>query len=266
MSEQEVSLDKREKLLDQYAFRLRDLHSEISEHRKEGKDLLMADCMLRNISSKMDWARHNGKSQDFEVIENVFEKVKEEIHDASQRKIVDIKQEIHERVKGEHRKAVENKSVIRENIPPELNSDPKFKAQPVKPPIQKPIIRTTMVIKKEVSKKVEVQKPVKRSETVAVKEVIKNGKGQKSLNEELIIDNPEKFFYLRDGKYLRSISELADALPGMSDEEFSFHIRDEDNDFSKWIAGVFGQEEFAKKIKGEKDKQGMSEILKREKR
>ncbi|MBI2546713.1 hypothetical protein HYV81_06055 [Candidatus Woesearchaeota archaeon] len=45
----------------------------------------------------------------------------------------------------------------------------------------------------------------------------------------------EQYFITVDGRSLRSIYELVDALASMSDESFFHHVTEERNDFSTWI-------------------------------
>lgn len=47
-------------------------------------------------------------------------------------------------------------------------------------------------------------------------------------------------FWRHDGKAIRSLGELAEALDDMSDETFHHHSGGERNDFSKWVREVVG--------------------------
>lgn len=49
----------------------------------------------------------------------------------------------------------------------------------------------------------------------------------------------EKHFVVADGKKLKNILELADALETMSGEIFIHHVNDVKNDFSTWVRDVF---------------------------
>ena len=73
--------------------------------------------------------------------------------------------------------------------------------------------------------------------------------------------SPDKYFVLYSGGLIKDIKELAFALDYMSDEEFSFHVNDEKNDFSKWIKDVFGDEELAKKLMRTTDKKETQLII-----
>jgi hypothetical protein len=60
---------------------------------------------------------------------------------------------------------------------------------------------------------------------------------------------PEKYhFFLSDGKKLKSIYELIEALDEMSDEVFHYHVNEEKNDFANWIKDVMSEETLAKEI------------------
>ena len=64
----------------------------------------------------------------------------------------------------------------------------------------------------------------------------------------------EHHFYLRDGKRLKSLRELAEALENMSDDVFKHHVNEVKNDFSKWIEEIFGEKELAKEMKKAKSR------------
>jgi hypothetical protein len=72
---------------------------------------------------------------------------------------------------------------------------------------------------------------------------------------EEVVDIPEsKYFVLKDGKRLKTIQELIEALRVMSDDVFYFHVNDFKNDFENWIRFVFLNNELADKIKKFKTK------------
>ena len=61
---------------------------------------------------------------------------------------------------------------------------------------------------------------------------------------------PEEFaFVLLDGRQLRSVQELIDALETMSDETFEHHVNEMRNDFSNWLDDVFKEPSIAEEIK-----------------
>ena len=60
---------------------------------------------------------------------------------------------------------------------------------------------------------------------------------------------PEKHFVLCSGERIKDIRELAHMIESISDEEFSFHVNAEKNDFSSWIRDVFEQGDLAEQIR-----------------
>ncbi|MFN6944311.1 MAG: DUF5752 family protein [Cytophagaceae bacterium] len=73
---------------------------------------------------------------------------------------------------------------------------------------------------------------------------------------------PENYFFVQDGKVLRSLEELIDYLPVMSEDTFAHHVNKEKNDFSNWIAEVIKDKELASSIKKVKTKSGLLKKLK----
>jgi hypothetical protein len=65
---------------------------------------------------------------------------------------------------------------------------------------------------------------------------------------------PEMYFFLADGRPLKNLLELADALEEMTDEIFQHHVNEQKNDFAKWVSDVFGDEELALKLGHAKSK------------
>jgi hypothetical protein len=55
----------------------------------------------------------------------------------------------------------------------------------------------------------------------------------------------DKRFWCHDGKVVKNLKELKEALDGMSDETFRYHLAGGRNDFSKWVREVVGDEELA---------------------
>ena len=59
---------------------------------------------------------------------------------------------------------------------------------------------------------------------------------------------PEKVFWLRDGRTLKNITEMLNALKKMDDGLFKYHVNEQKNDFANWIKDIFKQVELAQKI------------------
>ena len=64
---------------------------------------------------------------------------------------------------------------------------------------------------------------------------------QKSLSQV-----PEEYvFRCQDGRVLRNMKELAEALTTMTDETFAYHSNIEKKDFSNWVRDIIGDEKLA---------------------
>ena len=72
---------------------------------------------------------------------------------------------------------------------------------------------------------------------------------------------PEKYFVLRSGSTIKSLEELAHNLDSISDEDFSFHVDGNKNDFANWIRDVFGRADLAESILPIKDKKESQIVL-----
>jgi hypothetical protein len=55
----------------------------------------------------------------------------------------------------------------------------------------------------------------------------------------------EKHFWCQDGKVVKNLKELEEALNGMGDETFHYHASGGRNDFSNWIGDVVGDNKLA---------------------
>jgi len=63
------------------------------------------------------------------------------------------------------------------------------------------------------------------------------------------VNDPEKNFWLCDGRALKSLKELAAAFETMDEKTWDFHVTAEKNDFANWIEGVFGQKQLGAAIR-----------------
>lgn len=70
-----------------------------------------------------------------------------------------------------------------------------------------------------------------------------------------------QYFYLSDGRVLKNLDELAEALNKMSDDTFNRHVTDSKNDFSNWINDVWEEKILASSLRNVKDKTIMRQIL-----
>ena len=64
----------------------------------------------------------------------------------------------------------------------------------------------------------------------------------------------EQHFVVADGRKLKNIIELADALETMSEEIFRYHANEFRNDFSTWVKDVFYDHSLAEDISRAKDR------------
>ena len=75
------------------------------------------------------------------------------------------------------------------------------------------------------------------------------------IKKKLLGEAPqEHHFVVADGKKLKNIIELADALETMSEAIFAHHVNDARNDFANWIKDVFYDHSLSDDIKRAKDK------------
>ena len=79
------------------------------------------------------------------------------------------------------------------------------------------------------------KKPLERVEVVIKKKVI----GEAPV---------EHHFVVADGRKLKNVIELADALETMSEEIFRHHVNEAKNDFSSWVKDVFYDHSLAEDI------------------
>lgn len=73
------------------------------------------------------------------------------------------------------------------------------------------------------------------------------------LRKQLYGEAPtEKHFVVSDGRKLKNVKELIEALETMSDDIFSYHVNEAKNDFASWLRDVFSYEHIAKEIQSAK--------------
>jgi hypothetical protein len=71
----------------------------------------------------------------------------------------------------------------------------------------------------------------------------------RSVAEVLLGDVPEeKRFWSSDGRYLKNLEELKDALEQMAEETFSYHSSETKTDFSNWVKDVVGDEKLSRDL------------------
>jgi len=71
----------------------------------------------------------------------------------------------------------------------------------------------------------------------------------------------EKVFWCHDGRILRNIKELGEALASMTDETFAYHSNTEKKDFSNWVGDVIGDTNLAKELENLTDRNQAANIV-----
>jgi hypothetical protein len=80
-------------------------------------------------------------------------------------------------------------------------------------------------------------------------EVEKMVKMTRSVAEAMLGDvSEEKRFWSSDGRYLKNLEEMRDALNQMADETFTYHSNENKTDFSNWVKDVIGDEKLARDL------------------
>jgi hypothetical protein len=71
----------------------------------------------------------------------------------------------------------------------------------------------------------------------------------RSVAEAMLGDIPEeKRFWCHDGRYLKNLDELKDALEQMTADTFSYHSNETKTDFSNWVKDVVGDEKLSRDL------------------
>lgn len=80
---------------------------------------------------------------------------------------------------------------------------------------------------------------------------------------KLLVNVPvDKVFWVCDGRILKNIYELNDALQTMTDDTFSYHVNKEKNDFANWIRAVMGSRKLAAELAKAKNRIDASKKIK----
>jgi hypothetical protein len=70
----------------------------------------------------------------------------------------------------------------------------------------------------------------------------------------------EYVFYLNDGRILRNVAELKDALNTMSDELYAYHVNSEKNDFNNWVKDIICDEKLAHDLLKARDRAAAAKV------
>jgi len=73
--------------------------------------------------------------------------------------------------------------------------------------------------------------------------------------QKLLAKVPDEYvFRCQDGRVLRDMKEMAEALATMTDETFAYHSNAEKRDFSRWVRDIIGDEKLAKDLRKATDR------------
>ncbi len=73
----------------------------------------------------------------------------------------------------------------------------------------------------------------------------------------------DKVFWVRDGKVIRNLNELANALATMSEETFTYHCNAAKCDFTNWVRDVIGDLKLADDLVAVTRVQAMDRVSRR---
>ena len=67
--------------------------------------------------------------------------------------------------------------------------------------------------------------------------------------QKLLANVPEEYvFWSCDGRILRNMKELGEALNSMTQETYAYHSNTEKNDFSNWVRDIIGDKKLAEDL------------------
>lgn len=92
-----------------------------------------------------------------------------------------------------------------------------------------------------------------------MKKIIIKKPTKKSINANVA---PEKSFWFCDGQVAKNLRELVSILEKMPPNVFDYHVNNNKNDFSRWVADVFGQATLSKEIQKIKSAATMAKKIK----
>ena len=107
-------------------------------------------------------------------------------------------------------------------------------------PTQKKKATTKAAVKKAPAKKKATKKTSKKKEEPI----------HVTIDRKVFVQAPEEsHFYVGDGRILKTLHDLADAIDTISDDVFYRHVSDEHNDFANWVSDVFDERELAAELR-----------------
>lgn len=79
--------------------KLKELKARISDARREGKDPLIADLVLRNVNAKIKMAEVTHDKRDFDEVEKILKRAESELEEALKEEELDLKKEVNEKLR-----------------------------------------------------------------------------------------------------------------------------------------------------------------------
>lgn len=71
---------------------------------------------------------------------------------------------------------------------------------------------------------------------------------RKTQKLDLISVDGDQCFWVNNGPALRNIKDLSDALKGISEDSYAYHVNEEKNDFANWVLNALKDETLASKL------------------
>lgn len=87
----------------------------------------------------------------------------------------------------------------------------------------------------------------------------------KAKKNELMKISQDKYFYLKDGRILKSLEELAEALKSMAVNIYEYHTNENKKDFANWVKDVFGNKKLATELRKARSARESLKALKKSK-
>jgi KaiC/GvpD/RAD55 family RecA-like ATPase len=85
---------------------------------------------------------------------------------------------------------------------------------------------------------------------------------EESTNESIVqSEEHNKFLFPVSGKEVKTLKELKEFLENTDEEEFSYHLNEERNDFENWVRDALNEEELAELIKRKGTKEGVIQVI-----
>lgn len=85
----------------------------------------------------------------------------------------------------------------------------------------------------------------------SMSKILRQAIKRKQEAQKFLADTPLKYaFRCNDGKVLKNLKELSDALSLMTDETYGYHWNTENKDFSNWVRDIIGDMKLARALEG----------------